>query len=105
MHAALVALMMTMTAAGGPWQLIAPGAERLRLEDPRLELFRFDLETYRPEVMVPGPENPRSAAALRAEAGAVAAINGGFFDEKWRSLGMRIGRGKTLIRLRPRVDW
>jgi len=104
MHATLLALMMA-AAAGTPWQAIAPGAERLRLDDPRLELFRFDLEKYRPEVVVPGPANPRSASALRAETGAVAAVNGGFFDEKWRSLGMRIARGKTLIGLRPRVDW
>ena len=104
MYATAVALLMA-AAAGGPWQAIAPGAERLRLEDPRLELIRFDLTRYRPEVVVPGPENPRSAAALRAETGAVAAVNGGFFDEKWRSLGMRITHGKTLIGLRPRVDW
>lgn len=105
MHATLAALILA-AAANGPWQPLAPGAERLRLEEPaRLELFRFDLEKYRLEVVVPGPKNPLSASALRAETGAVAAINGGFFDEKWRSLGMRIGRGKTFIGLRPRVDW
>jgi len=120
MHATLAALILAAAAGSlngaeqgdrsrsdrSPWQTIAPGAERLRLEEPtRLELFRFDLEKYRAEVVVLGPERLRSASALRAETGAVAAINGGFFDERWRSLGMRIGRGKTMIGLRPRVDW
>jgi uncharacterized protein YigE (DUF2233 family) len=33
------------------------------------------------------------------------AFNGGFFDTDWRPLGLRIAAGKTLIGLRPRVDW
>ena len=108
MHAPLVALLLAAaTAAPAPWQPIGPGAERLRLDDDglRLELFRFDLQKYRAEVVVLGADRPRSASALRTETGAVAAVNGGFFDEQWRSLGMRIASGKTVIGLRPRVDW
>src|SRR4051812_29428908 len=106
MHAALSALLLA-TAVGSPWQTIAPGAERLRLDEDGLhaELFRFDLERFRPEVVVLGPERPKAASALRAETGAVAVVNGGFFDEQWRSLGLRISRKKTVIGLRPRVDW
>jgi hypothetical protein len=106
MHAALSALLLA-TAVGGPWQTIAPGAERLRLDEDGLhaELFRFDLERFRPEVVVLGPERPKAASALRAETGAVAVVNGGFFDEQWRSLGLRISSKKTVIGLRPRVDW
>jgi uncharacterized protein YigE (DUF2233 family) len=55
--------------------------------------------------MVLGAEQPRTAAALREQTGAVAAINGGFFDEQWRSLGLRVAAGKTVQKLRPRVDW
>jgi uncharacterized protein YigE (DUF2233 family) len=104
MHALVLALVL---AAVPGWQPIAPGAERLRLDQDglRLELFRFDLQKYRAEVVVSGAEQPRTAAALRSETAAVAAVNGGFFDEKWRSLGMRISAGKTVIGLRPRVDW
>jgi hypothetical protein len=107
MHATTLAALILAAAIGDPWQPIAPGAERLRLDQNgvRLELFRFDLDKYQAEVMVLGPERPRSASALRTETGAVAAVNGGFFDEKWRSLGMRIAGGKTVIGLRPRVDW
>ena len=104
---ALGALLLLAAAAGNPWRTVAPGAERLRLEEEglHLELFRFDLQRYRPEVVVLGPDRPRAASALRAETGAVAVVNGGFFDEQWRSLGLRIATGKTVIGLRPRVDW
>jgi len=106
MQVAIGVLVLAM-AAGTPWQTIAPGAERLHLEEEglRAELFRFDLERYRPEVVVPGPERPRAASALRTDLHAVAVVNGGFFDEQWRSLGLRIAAGKTVIGLRPRVDW
>jgi hypothetical protein len=110
MQASLALLALVATAEvnnPAPWQAIAPGAERLRFSENnlRLELFRFDLDRYRVDVIVPGPERPRSAAALRAETGAVAAVNGGFFDENWKSLGLRIAASKTVIGLRPRVDW
>src|SRR4029453_4271946 len=106
MQAALGVLLLAM-AAGNSWQTIAPGAERLRVEEEglRAELFRFDLQRYRPEVVVLGPERPRAAPALRVDLHAVAVVNGGFFDEQWRSLGLRIASGKTVIGLRPRVDW
>jgi hypothetical protein len=106
MHAVLGALLF-VAASAAPWQPIAPGAERLRLEEEglHLDLFRFDLARYRPEVVVLGPERPRAASALRVDTGAVAVVNGGFFDEQWRSLGLRIASGKTVIGLRPRVDW
>src|SRR6185436_6082257 len=106
MHLMLGALLLA-ASAGSSWQALAPGAERLRLEEDglRLDLFRFDLTRYRPEVVVLGPERPRAASALRADTGAVAVVNGGFFDEQWRSLGLRIAGGKTVIGLRPRVDW
>jgi hypothetical protein len=97
-----------LVAAGGPaWRTVAPGAEHLQIEEDglRADLLRFDLARFRPEVVVPGPEKPLTAAALREEAGAAAAVNGGFFDPQWRSLGMRVAGGKTLIGLRPRVDW
>src|SRR5213593_3978107 len=105
MHVGLYALLLVATAPPSGWQAVAPGVEHLRIDegDLQLELVRFDLARYRPEVVVLGAEGARTAAALRAEIGAVAAINGGFFDEQWRSLGLRIAGGKTVIGLRPRV--
>ena len=103
----LWALALAAAAAGPPWQMIAPGAEHLRLDeaDLHVELLRFDLRKYRAEVVVMGADRPQTAASLREESAAAAAINGGFFDEKWHSLGLRIAAGKTIVGLRPRVDW
>lgn len=89
------------------WQPVAPGVESLRVTEDGIdaELVRFELRRFRPRVLMLGAEHPRTAAALREETGAVAAVNGGFFDEAWRSLGLRIADGKVVIALRPRVDW
>lgn len=89
------------------WQPVAAGVEHLRVAEGGVEaeLLRFDLGRYRPEVVVLGAERPKTAAAVREETGALAAVNGGFFDTEWRPLGLRIAQGKTLIGLRPRVDW
>jgi uncharacterized protein YigE (DUF2233 family) len=42
---------------------------------------------------------------LRDTPDAVAVVNGGFFDDKGAPLGLRIARGKTIVPLRPHVDW
>jgi uncharacterized protein YigE (DUF2233 family) len=96
-----------VTASTPTWQAIGPGAERLQLDEDDLtvELWRFDLARYRAEVVVPGPAHPKTASVLRSEGHAVAAVNGGFFDERGRSLGLRISAGKMVVPLRPRVDW
>jgi uncharacterized protein YigE (DUF2233 family) len=73
-----------------------------------IELYRFDLTRFRPEVIISAtrPFARRSAAeVLRDTPGAVAVVNGGFFDDKGASLGLRIARGKTIVPLRPHVDW
>ena len=90
-----------------PWRAVAPGAHHLRVDQEGLsvDLLRFDLSHYSPEVVVLGADRPRTVAALRHETGAAAAFNGGFFDTEWRPLGLRIAAGKTLVGLRPRVDW
>jgi Phosphodiester glycosidase len=94
-------------AAAVMWDPVGAGAEHLHVAEDGVdaELLRFDLARFRPEVMVLGADRPRTAAALREETGAAAAVNGGFFDEDWRPLGLRITSGKVVIGLRPRVDW
>jgi len=97
---------LTLAAAPLAWQAAAPGAERLTIyeDDVEADLLRFDLVRYRPEVVVLA-NGAKTAATLRAETGAAAVVNGGFFDPSWRPLGLRIARGKTLVPLRRRVDW
>lgn len=87
------------------WEEIAKGVERRPLPELSGEVLRFDLERFRVDVEVPGPDGARTAGALRKERGAAAVTNGGFFDERGRSLGLRIGQGRTLVKLRAHVDW
>ena len=94
-------------AAAGAWQTAAPGVETLTVDEggATVALMRFDLQRFRPEVVMLGPERTKTASALRRDLSAVAAINGGFFDEDRRSLGLRITGGRTAVPLRRGVDW
>jgi uncharacterized protein YigE (DUF2233 family) len=92
------------------WQPIVPGAERATLTvagPSEVLLLRFDLEHFRAEVVVGkgSPPRPRTAADLRQGRGAVAAVNGGFFDEHVVPLGLRIAGGDQRFPLRPKADW
>lgn len=100
-------LAASLLSAGDTWQPVAAGADALTVEEDGLavDMIRFDLQRFRPEVVVLGPERVKTAAALRRELSAAAVINGGFFDTDGRSLGLRIAGGKTVVALRPRVDW
>ena len=94
-------------AAAGAWQRAAPGVETLAFEEDgaAVSLIRFDLQRFRPEVVMLGPDRTKTASQLRRDLSAVAAINGGFFDEDRRSLGLRIAGGKTAVPLRRVVEW
>jgi uncharacterized protein YigE (DUF2233 family) len=100
-------VLTSLLAAGSAWQTAAPGVETLAVDDggASVALIRFDLQRFRPEVVMLGPERTKTAAALRRDLSAVAAINGGFFDDDRRSLGLRIAGGKTAVPLRRGVDW
>jgi uncharacterized protein YigE (DUF2233 family) len=100
------ALLFVFLAAGA-WQTAAPGVETLTVDEggANVALMRFDLQRFRPEVVMLGPERTKTASALRRDLSAVAAINGGFFDDDRRSLGLRITGGKTAVPLRRGVDW
>jgi uncharacterized protein YigE (DUF2233 family) len=91
--------------AVSPWRSVARGVEHLHFADADGEVFRFDLQLFDVGVVVPGAARPMTAAQVRQQRKAVLAINGGFFDTDGRSLGLRIAGGKTIIGLRPRVDW
>jgi hypothetical protein len=92
-------------AAPPQWTPVAPGAERLHIDQGDIDLFRFDLARYRADVAVPGPGGPQTASELRRETGAALVVNGGFFDTNGRSLGLRIASGRQIIKLRAVVDW
>jgi uncharacterized protein YigE (DUF2233 family) len=94
----------------GSWQPIVPGADRATLTSSggaEILLLRFDLERFRAEVVVGkgSPPQRRTAADLRHGRGAVAAVNGGFFDERVVPLGLRIASGEARFGLRSKADW
>ncbi len=101
-----VTLTLAAAAVAPGWTTVAPGVEHdsATVAETTVELLRFDLEHYRPEVVVHA-ERPQTAAAVRAHLDAAAVVNGGFFDTDWHSLGLRVAGGKTVIGLRPNVDW
>ncbi|HET6148642.1 MAG TPA: phosphodiester glycosidase family protein [Polyangia bacterium] len=108
-------------SAASIWRELAPGAERATSDDGdlRLDLLRFDLERFAAEVVVAGRARPAHARIWlpgsghtaveilrRAGPGAVVAVvNGGFFDENGRSLGLRLTHGDVVVPLRGKVDW
>ncbi len=103
---ALLPCLLGLLQAPGPrWQPVAQGVEMLTRAEGETQLFRFQLQRYRVEVVVPGAERPLTAVKLREEGQALLAVNGGFFDERGRPLGLRIAGGRTVLGLRPRVDW
>jgi exopolysaccharide biosynthesis protein len=87
------------------WHKVAEGVETLTLARGETQLFRFQLRRFRVQVVVTGAERPLTAEQLRQEGGALLAVNGGFFDDRGRPLGLRIAEGRTVLGLRPRVDW
>ncbi|MCG5056299.1 MAG: phosphodiester glycosidase family protein [Myxococcales bacterium] len=89
------------------WQPVAPGVHHRRLDarDVKADLLRFDLDLFELRVEVLGQAHASTAAGAASRFGSVLAINGGFFDPQWRSLGLRVSHGETKIPLRPRVDW
>src|SRR5262245_19868646 len=105
MTAALMFALVAAAPASPDWTALAPGVEHRRVEAGALEVYRFDLERFRADVVVPGPAKPATAAAVRKQVGAALVVNGGFFDTEGRSLGLRIVDGRKVIGLRPNVDW
>jgi uncharacterized protein YigE (DUF2233 family) len=104
----LLFVVLAAPAAAQPkpaWRSVGRGIEHLSLAAFDADLVRFDLAHHRVDVLVPGARAPLTAVHARAQEGAIAAVNGGFFDTDGRPLGLRIAGGKTLLGLRPRVDW
>jgi uncharacterized protein YigE (DUF2233 family) len=87
------------------WRTVAPGAVHMHLDAGDADLLRVDLGRYQADVLVPGPGHPLTAAAARRTHRAALAVNGGFFDGRGRSLGLRITGGKVVVPKRANVDW
>lgn len=92
------------------WQQLAPGLAYHRLAAGAgftLHAFRIELRRWRPVVADARKPDGRLTATvqtLAAERDAVLAVNGSFFDERRRPLGLLIEQGRELRPLR-RADW
>jgi uncharacterized protein YigE (DUF2233 family) len=93
------------------WQEMGPGATRATLlasdAVTPIRLFRFRFDRFRAEVVVGAGSPPlaETATDLRRRRRAVAAVNGGFFDERGAPLGLRIAQARERAPLRRNVDW
>jgi uncharacterized protein YigE (DUF2233 family) len=98
-------------AAPVDWKAMAAGAARAAVlaadGKTRIDLYRFELVRFEARVEVGAGWPPRleTAVAARQRLVAVAAVNGGFFDERRAPLGLRIAHGERRVPLRPKVDW
>jgi len=82
------------------WLAAAPGVELRRLPAPGpdgpvgVSVVRLDPASVRLRVGY-DPDAPRALSAWADEAGAVAAINGGFFDERGRTVSLLVSAGRA----------
>lgn len=94
------------------WREVAPGLSYRTLRLPAsetdgsalLHVLRVDLQRYRIALLTAGEGETATVREMAERSGAVAAINGGFFDERFRPLGLRVSRGHELRPLR-RANW
>ncbi len=74
------------------WEKISKGGEYAKAPSGRTHLFRIDPAIYRLDLLLSSDlgDQPLTAREFRDKGKALLVINGGFFDEKFRSLGLLI---------------
>jgi hypothetical protein len=109
---ALLAALAAPARADEAWRQLRGGLEYAPLSIPaaggaaRGHAFRADLRRVRVEVLdARRDQRPRATVReLQAERGALVVVNGGFFDENGKPLGLVVSGGEQRNPLR-RVDW
>lgn len=84
-------------AARADWQKIAPGIEMCVLRKGRAKIVALRVAPNRVRMACGATLD---AAQWRNKMRAVAVINGGYFDEAGKSLGLRVANGRRISRLR-----
>jgi hypothetical protein len=119
LHTAVAGAAGGSTPAATIWTVVAAGAERAAVDDGavHIDLLRFDLDRFDAEVVVAARERPKharvwlpgqghtAAEVLHRTPAVVAVVNGGFFDQNGRSLGLRVTHDDIVVPLRGKVDW
>ena len=94
------------------WQTLAPGIDYLDLNRTRLtpwshvHVFRIDLNKNTLDVVTAKDvrQNEASLHDLSTHSQALISINGGFFDEQYRPLGLRLGHQHRESQIKP-ISW
>lgn len=87
---------------GAEWKAVGPGLEYRRQTEPLTHFFRIDLKRYRLDLLMASDYGSTTLTAdrYRERSSALLVINGGFFNEFFRSLGLLVRRGKVLNPIR-----
>jgi uncharacterized protein YigE (DUF2233 family) len=100
-------LLLVFPARAFPdWRTLEPGLEYESRPTFSAHIFRIDPKKFRVDLLLARDfgGTALTADSYRRRSGAVLAINGGFFDAGFRSLGLLHRRGQTLQPLRE-VSW
>ena len=100
-------LAAALLAAAAAWQPAAPGVETLVVDagGSNVDLVRFDLQRFRPEVVVRDRSTRRRRPRCAASSPRWRRSTAGSSTTTAHSLGLRIAGGKTAVPLRRGVDW
>lgn len=110
---AFVCLFSFQVQAAVDWKVILPGLQQATWtgkdshnHDVKLELFKLDLKNFKIKIVQAKDykKNSISAKEMVQKTGGLLAINGGFFDHSFKSLGLLVQDAKELNPLRP-VSW
>ncbi|MBI2982352.1 MAG: phosphodiester glycosidase family protein [Deltaproteobacteria bacterium] len=92
---------MALPSAAHAWRTLQKGLD-YRQEGARVHLFKIDPKEYRFDLLTAADSGMQMSASktYREKSGALLVINGGFFDENIRPLGLLVKKGKMRNPLR-----
>ncbi len=102
----LVFFLLASTPLFAEWKSLQTGFDYQQSEAPRVHFFRFDPKKYHPQLILASDYGQKvmTVADYRQKSKALLVINGGFFDQDFRSLGLMIREGRILQALRE-TSW
>jgi uncharacterized protein YigE (DUF2233 family) len=102
----LVLLTLLLPATAFAWGDLAPGLSYQHMPKHNIQAFKIDLKKMRLQIVQATDKGTPSDSVANLAQGseAMLAVNGGFFTNKWRSLGLLVSGGKKLNALRQ-ADW
>ncbi len=100
----ILSLFLVPSPLWAGWGTVAEGIEyrNLTTGEARIHYFRIDPSRTRLDLLLASDHHVphQSAKTFREKSGASLTVNGGFFDESFRSLGLLVKRGRIVNPLR-----